>query len=124
MLTSQPPEKVPARQPFNFTAVVEDAFGNVVTDYNGSVTASLATAPRHAAIRGPLTVLATGGVADFTNSMSKKYGPGYSLSVSGTGLDATTSSGFKVTHPNHGSSAFSARLRHGGFAVRTWRRGH
>ena len=124
VLISQPPARVPARQPFNVTAVVEDSFGNVVTDYNGIVTASLATAPRHAVIHGPLTVVATGGVADFTNSMSKTYGPGYSLSVSGTGINATTSSGFKVTHPNHGSSAFSARLRHGGFAVRTWRRGH
>ena len=65
VLISQPPEKVPARQPFRFTAVVEDAFGNVVTDYHGSVTASLATAPRHAMIRGPLTVLATGGDGTF-----------------------------------------------------------
>ncbi len=121
VVISQPPGKVAARQPFQIAAAVEDAFGNVVTNYNGNVSVSLADAPRHAKLHGSLTVPVSAGVADFDGSMSKKLGPGYALSIAGNGLTPTTSDTFKVTHPNPASSVFSSRFRHGRVRAHTSR---
>ncbi len=114
VLISQPPGKVPVHQSFTFTAAVEDAFGNIVTDYNGSVSVTLSNHPGHARFHGPLTVQASAGVAVFDGSMSKQRGTGTNtLSVSTLGLTPATSNVFKVAHPNPASSVFVAHFRHG-----------
>ena len=110
---SQPPGKIPPLQNFQITAVVEDAYGNVVTDFNSSVNVSLADASRHARLHGSSTVPVSAGVAVFDGSMSKTPGAGYALSVTGKGLTPTTSAHFKVIAPNPASSVFAARFRHG-----------
>ena len=113
VLISQPPEKVPAHQSFRFTAAVEDAFGNIVTGYNGSVSVTLANGPGHSRFHGPLTVQASAGVAVLDGSMSRKRGKGYNtLNVSAIGLRPATSDVFQVAHPNPASSVFAARFQH------------
>ncbi len=116
VLISQPPGKVPALQPFTFTAAVEDAFGNIVTTYNGSVTVALTDNPGHARFHGSFTVQASAGVAVFDGSMSKskpRSKGDSTLSVSALGLSSATSDVFKVAHPNPASSVFATRFRHG-----------
>ncbi len=129
VLISQPPGKIPQHQSFSFAAAVEDAFGNIVTSYNGTVSVTLSNNPSHARFHGSLTVQAGAGVAVFDGSMSKKRGKGdAALSVSALGLTPATSTVFQVAHPNPAASVFTARFRHGrvrDHALRpTLRRGH
>jgi hypothetical protein len=65
IVTTQPPTFVAPGKPFGMTVKVVDAFGNVVSDYQGRVTLSL---PWwfDAALGGTTTVAAKNGVAYFT----------------------------------------------------------
>jgi hypothetical protein len=113
-IISQPPGTIPAHRSFQFTAAVEDAFGNIVTSYNGPVRVALSRNSHHARFHGPLTVQATSGVAVFAGSMSQKGSKGHAtLSVSALGLTPATSNVFQVAHPNPASSVFAAGFRHG-----------
>jgi hypothetical protein len=109
---SQPPAKVAARQTIRIVAAIEDAYGNVVLDENGSASLSLAGDPRDAILHGSQTVPVSAGVAVFDDWMSNTPGT-YSLSLAGDGLAPTTSNTFKVTAPNPAHSVFSLAFRQG-----------
>src|SRR6202042_2553587 len=88
--TIPPPASVIAGSSFGLTVSVEDAFGNVVPDFDGNVTVGLASDPDGGNLGGTLTVTAVNGEAIFTGLSLNKAG-GYTLVVtSGLLTDATT----------------------------------
>ena len=111
VLVSQPPAKIPARQSIRIVAAIEDAFGNVVSDYDGTATVAIASARRNAGSHGLVTVPANSGVAVFDGTMPKKPGAGYTLSITGNGLAPLTSTPFKITSPHPAAAVFSNQLR-------------
>ena len=66
VITAQPPATVTAGSGFGLTVTVEDRLGNVVTDYNGSVTIALASNPGGGTLDGNVTAEVVNGVATFS----------------------------------------------------------
>ena len=77
---------------------VEDAGGNLVTGATNSITVAIGTNPSSGTLSGTLMVVASGGVATFSNLSINKAGNGYTLSASTTGgITGATSNPFNVT---------------------------
>ena len=69
VVTSAPLASIPSGTPFGLAVTVEDSFNNPVPSYNNlPVTLVLNSGPIGATFT-PVTVMATGGVATFTNLM-------------------------------------------------------
>lgn len=77
--------------------VIEDASGNVVPSFGGSVTVALATNPGSGSLAGTTTVAAVNGVATFSTLSITKVGTGYTLTASSVPLTSATSSAFTIT---------------------------
>jgi Invasin, domain 3 len=75
----------------------EDAFGNLVSAFTGSVTVAIGTNPSGGALAGTTTVVAVGGVASFSTLSINKSGTGYTLTAAATGLTGATSATFSIT---------------------------
>ena len=75
----------------------QDAFGNVVTTFTGSITMAIGTNPGAGTLAGTATVTAAIGVATFSNLSINSAGTGYTLAASSAGLAAATSTTFNVT---------------------------
>ena len=73
-----------------------DAGGNVVTAFNGAVTLSIASNPGSGTLSGSKVISASSGVATFTNVSIDKFGAGYTLTASASGLTADTSTSFNI----------------------------
>jgi S-adenosylmethionine hydrolase len=97
VLMSQPPSKVGAASPFGLKVAVEDAEGNVISSYTGSVTLALATNPGGGTLGGKLTVAAVKGVATFSALKLTQAASGYSLTASSGSLATATTALFTVT---------------------------
>jgi hypothetical protein len=81
--------------------VVKDGSGNVATNYSGTLAIALTSNPGHSTLGGVTTVSITPtsktpGTATFTGLSLNKLGTGYTLTVTGSGLPATTTSPFNV----------------------------
>src|SRR5882672_9537534 len=74
----------------------EDAHGNKVARFTGSVTVALGNNPGGSTLGGTTTVPAEDGVATFYDLSLNKTGTGYTLTASGSGLTVATSAGFDV----------------------------
>src|SRR6267378_2599679 len=74
----------------------EDAHGNKVARFTGSVTVALANNPGGSTLGGTTTVAAADGVATFYDLSLNKTGTGYTLTASGSGLNTATSAAFDV----------------------------
>ncbi len=96
-VTSQPPASVTAGGGFGLSVAVDDAFGNLVTAYSGSLSVDLATNPGGATLGGTSSATVVDGLAAFSGLMLDLAGTGYTLQVSGGGLAATTSNPLTVT---------------------------
>jgi len=76
------------------TVTAEDALGNTVTSFAGSVTIALASNPGGDTLSGSKTVAAQNGVATFADLSVARVGTGYTLqasaTISGTTLTATS----------------------------------
>jgi hypothetical protein len=96
VITTQPPASVTVNSDFGLIAVIEDAYGNVVTSDNGTVTVTLATNPTGAKLRGTTRVTASHGVVTFTGLSINQVGSGYTLQVSSNGLASATTNPFNV----------------------------
>ena len=81
---------------FGLVVVAEDPFGNVDTNFNGSVAVALSNNPGGATLGGTLNVTAQNGVATFSDLTLDKPGIGYTLQVSTIGLTAATTNPFNV----------------------------
>ena len=77
---------------------MEDTFGNTVTSFSGNVSVAIksGTGTTNAALSGTTTVVATNGVAQFTNLAINSGGTGYVLSAT-SGAFTTDSASFGVT---------------------------
>ena len=74
-----------------------DPAGNPVPSFTGEVTVALGNNSGGSTLGGATTVAAVNGVATFSTLTLDKTGTGYWLTVSATGLSATTSSIFAIT---------------------------
>ena len=87
--------------------VEEDALGNVVTSFHGSVTLALVDYGNSGAtLGGTLTVTAVNGVATFSGLTINRAGY-FAVSAAGTGLGGATTNAFRVT-PSTGANLPSA----------------
>jgi hypothetical protein len=84
-------------------AEVEDAFGNLVTSYNGTVTVALFANPNNGTLSGSTSATSgngqlSSGVATFSDLSIDAAGSGYRLQVTGTGLaTGDISTAFSIT---------------------------
>src|SRR5437667_174152 len=75
----------------------QDAKGNTVTSFTGSVTVALGTNPGSATLSGTTTAAALNGTASFANLSLNKSGTGYTLTANSGSLMGATSTGFNIT---------------------------
>jgi uncharacterized delta-60 repeat protein len=97
VITQQPPASVGLRDSFGLVAVIEDAYGNIVTSDSGTVTVALANNPTGAKLGGTTSVKAKNGVVTFSGLTISKVGTGYTLQLSRSGLTGATTSAINVT---------------------------
>src|SRR5882724_12432428 len=79
------------------TVRADDAHGNLVPNFTGSVTVVLGNNPGGSALGGTTTVAAVNGVANFYDLSLNKTGTGYTLTASAAagGLTIATSGAFE-----------------------------
>ena len=93
VVTSQPPSSLTAGSGFGLTVQAEDASGNLLTSFNGTVALALANNPGGATLGGTASVQASGGVASFSGLTLNKAAAGYTLvATSGLSGEGFTSS--------------------------------
>jgi alpha-tubulin suppressor-like RCC1 family protein/uncharacterized protein YjdB len=78
------------------TVLVEDAFGNFVTNAVTSVNMAIGTNPGGATMGGTTPVAAVAGTATFSDITISAIGSGYTLVASAAGLTSATSPSFTV----------------------------
>ncbi len=96
VLISAPPATVTVGSSLPLTAVVEDAFGNVVSNYSGKLAVTLAGNKGKGRLAGTLTAAVCNGVATFPRLSESILGSGYALRVTGAGLASATTAPFNV----------------------------
>jgi streptogramin lyase len=101
VIASPPPSTVSPGGDFGLTVEVSDKYGNPVTTYSGSVTATLANNPGGSSLSGT-TVLSvspassTPGYVTFAGLSLNNPGNGYTLIVSASGLASATTTAISV----------------------------
>jgi hypothetical protein len=96
-VTVQPPSSVKAGTGFALTVVAEDAFGNVVTNFTGSISLTLSGGAKGAKLAGTSSMVAKAGVAAFQGLKINLAAMGYRLKVKAAGLSVTSTNAFDVT---------------------------
>jgi hypothetical protein len=96
-LAVQPPSSVTAGNSFALAVVAADRFGNIATGFGGYVTLGLASGPAGGALGGPLTVLASQGIAVLSGLTLDTAGAGYALEASSAGTSPAFSLPVSVT---------------------------
>lgn len=96
--TVHPAATTPSGSPITppVQVVAQDAFGNTVPTFIGTVTLSINTGPSGAALTGTPSVAAIAGVATFANLVLDSVGT-YTLQATATGTSSATSLPFDVT---------------------------
>jgi hypothetical protein len=86
------PSDAPAGTAFPTQPIVEaqDAGGNLVPSFTGSVTLAIASNPGGGTLSGTVTVPAVGGIATFSGLSIDKAGVGYTLQASDSVLNGTS----------------------------------
>jgi hypothetical protein len=92
VITAEPPTTVIAGGLFGLTVAVEDAFGNLVTSDNASVTLSSS----NPALGGILTVSVVNGVATFNGLTLDKAGLGFVIQAASPGLTSASTTPINV----------------------------
>ena len=85
--------------PFALGVEALDAFGNVATGFDGTVTATLASNPNQNKLAGPVSVQANGGQAMIDGATLKKTGKSYVITITSSGLTPAATSAFNVSKP-------------------------
>ena len=102
----------PAGAGLSLVATIEDAFGNVVTTYSGSVTLQRASNSHRAARRGARTAAIDQGIATFSHVKVVNQDRGSTLKVTADGLAAATMIPIDLTTVAAKSHKDQARLIH------------
>lgn len=79
------------------TVTVQDAAGNSVTSFTGTVTIALGANPGGATLSGTLSRSAVAGVATFGDLSLNRAGTGYTLVASVSGIASATSTPFTIS---------------------------
>ncbi len=96
-VTSQPPASVVKGTVFGFKVSAEDAFGNVATNFTGSVSLTLSGGSGPARLSGPTVATAKSGMVTFSGLTINTAASGYVIKATARGLTATSTDGFDVT---------------------------
>ncbi len=104
VLVTQPSSSLIAGAGFSVVVKAEDAYGNVVTKFNGPVTLVLASNLSGGTLGGKVAVTAVNGIATFSGLTLNKAGTGYALNASSGTLAAAT------THPLAVAAAAATHL--------------
>lgn len=107
IITLQPPGSVPVNRPFAIGVEAVDAFGNLATGFDGTLTAALAGDADRRDLDGTLSVQASGGEALIGDASLKKAGKSYTLTITSAGLTPAASSVFDVSKPSASGGASS-----------------
>jgi len=86
-------------QALGAAALVEDAYGNLVTNYSGQVDLGIASNPSGGSITGNTVVTVSGGVAAFPGISFATPGTGYTLIFQANGLAAAVTGAFNIVAP-------------------------
>jgi len=97
VVTQPPPSSLTAGSPFGLTVQAENSSGNLDSSVNGTVTVALANNPGGATLGGTLSVMASSGVATFSNLALTQAAASYTLAVTSSGVDSVTTSAITVT---------------------------
>ena len=97
VISSQPAATVTAGSPIALTADVEDAYGNVVTNFSGQVTLTLTDGHPRAGLVGAVSTTVGAGVISFSGLTIDQAGTGYAIEATSAGLTSATSDAFAVT---------------------------
>src|SRR5262249_39291428 len=100
--TTQPASAAAGASLGTIQVTAQDAQGNLVQSYTGSVSIVIGNNPGGGALSGVTTVSAVAGVATFSGLSINKAGVGYTLSASSGALTGATSTPFTV---NSGAAA-------------------
>ncbi len=85
----------------------EDANGNLVSDFTGTVALTIQTNPGTGTLSGTTSINAVGGVATFSTLSINKSGTGYVLQATSGSLTAAQTTPFSITAAAAASLAFS-----------------
>jgi hypothetical protein len=99
VITLQPPGSVTAKQPFEIAIKAEDAYGNVASTFDGTVSAALARKVGRGTLEGTLSVPASDGLAVLTNLAVDRIGKSYAITITSSELTPAITSVFSVTKP-------------------------
>ena len=99
VVSIQPPGSLVAGASFGLAISAEDAFGNLATTYTGNVNLTLQGPAGPVTLNGgPLTLSATGGVANFGARLAiDTAGSGYTIEATSGGLSPATTRAISVT---------------------------
>lgn len=97
VLVSQPPATMSAGAGFGLQVEAEDPYGNLATGFDGLLKATLGTGTGNAMLAGPVTAMASQGLASFVGLAVDRAGNGDTIQVSGNGLSGVTTAAFDVT---------------------------
>jgi hypothetical protein len=95
-VTTQPPATALLGTGFGLAVAAEDAYGNVVPTFSGTITVALKDNPTGATLGGTTSAPLSNGVATFSGLTLDKTGAGYTLQATGGGLTPATSNAFNV----------------------------
>ena len=85
----------------------QDANGNLVSDFTGSIALMILTNPGGGTLSGTTSINAVGGVATFSTLSINKSGPGYKLQATSGNLTVAQSALFDITAGPASKLAFS-----------------
>lgn len=95
-LVIQPPSSINPGTGFGLTVSAQDSFGNLNTNFVGTVTVTISSNPNNGTLGGTTSLNAVNGVAVFTNLTLSQAGNGYVLRVASPGILPTTTSPINV----------------------------
>ena len=111
VITAGPNGSVDAGRPFLIGVVAVDAFGNVASGFDGTVTAGLDSNRRRSPLRGTLSARADGGQASISDATLTKTGKSYAITITSNGLTPAATSVFSVTKAGRAGAGAAAAPR-------------